>query len=229
MPDTNYGEDTVGRTARTVVPGLPHHVTQHGNRNAAVFEDDGDRGVYIAMLRRSASRNGVEIWSYCLMTNHVHFVAVPNSEKGLTGAFHDAHSAYSNWFNRKTGIAGSLWRGRFYSCVMDEPHLWAAVRYVERNPVPAGLVQRAEEYPWSSAPARPGLRTDPLLSGAFPFPGVVADWRAWLADEDVNMSNAIRRNTLLGLPCGSPEFTHELESRFGRLLRHKKAGRPRAK
>jgi len=217
----------MGRIGRIVVPGLPHHVTQRGNKNAPVFAADGDREVYLAMLRKSAARRGMRIWAYCLMTNHVHLVVVPEREDSLSLALHDAHSAYANWFNKKAGIPGNLWRNRFYSCVMDEPHLWAAVRYVERNPVAAGMVDRAEEHPWSSAAAHCGLRQDTTLSEGFPFPGVVADWRSWLADEDVAVTNEIRANTRLGLPCGAGDFINTLESKTGRLLRHRRVGRKR--
>jgi putative transposase len=217
----------MGRMGRVTVPGLPHHVTQRGNLNAPIFARDGDRGVYLAMFQKSALRRGLAIWAYCLMTNHVHFVVVPRFEDSLSLALRDAHSAYANWFNKQARRPGNLWRNRFHSCVMDEPHLWAAVRYVERNPVSAHMIGRAEEYPWSSAAPHCGLRKDPLLAEGFPFPNIVADWPAWLSNEDVERTAEIRKCTRLGLPCGSAEFTGDMEAKARRPLRHKKPGRPR--
>lgn len=187
----------MSRVARIVVPGFAHHVTQRGNRRADVFETDEDRHAYLRFLTQYADKHGLSVWAYCLMTNHVHLVVVPEREDSLAKALRDAHTVYAMRFNTRTRLSGHVWQGRFYSCPMDETHLWTAVRYVERNPVRAGLVSRAEDYPWSSAPAHcgdcpppcdegasPGLSQpascrsggDPLLSKEFPPPGVVPDW-----------------------------------------------------
>lgn len=191
----------MGRIARIVIPGTPHHITQRGNRNCDVFVKDSDRDVYLSMLGGAARRYDVAIWSYCLMTNHIHLVAVPKTRTGLGQMIRDAHTAYSNWFNKREGIAGHLWHARYYSAVMGESHLWAAVRYVERNPVRAGIIESAEEYPWSSAAAHCGIRDDVLVSREFPIRQAVADWRAWLSDEDLAASQTIRKHTRLGHPC----------------------------
>ena len=215
----------MARVARIVLPGLPHHVTQRGNRSADVFSCDVDRQVYVSILRECSARRGLEIWAYSLLSNHVHIVAVPLHEKSLSLALRDAHTAYAAYFNRRQGTGGHVWQGRFFSCVMDEAHLWAAVRYVERNAVRAGLVKRAEEYAWSSAPAHCALREDALLSGSFPPEGVVADWSAWLADEDVVSSDRIRKQTHVGRPCGSADFLDRLESVLGLKVRPGRRGR----
>ena len=212
------------RIARVVVPGLPHHITQRGNRRADVFFDDHDRRRYLFLLGRYAERHGLAIWAYCLMTNHVHFVVVPATEGSLGRAFRDAHQAYAAWLNRKMRESGHLWQGRFFSCVLDDPHVWACVRYVERNPVRAGLVGRAEDWPWSSAAAHCGHREDPLLSPVqMPWP--VPDWPEYLRDEDAAATAVIRRRTSTGRPCGSQAFVEHLESALGRLLAPRKPGR----
>ena len=102
------------------------------------------------------------------MTNHVHLIAVPAGPQSLALTMRDTHQAYAAWLNRKTGQSGHLWQGRFFSCVLDpdDSHYWSAVRYVERNPVRAGLVQRAEQYPWSSAAVHCGRRPDKRLGEA---------------------------------------------------------------
>ena len=146
----------------------------------SVFSDDADRERYCSLARHYAGRHGVDVWAYCLMPNHVHFVAVPKAETSLARWLRDAHTAYAHHVNRRQQENGHLWQGRFFSCVLDEAHLWAAVRYVERNPVKARLVRKAEAYAWSSAPAHCGRRSDPLLAPDFPPAGVVKDWSAFL-------------------------------------------------
>jgi len=150
-------------------------------------------------------------------------VAVPELADSLGWALRDAHQAYASWLNRKMRQSGHLWQGRFYSSVLDDEHLWAAVRYVERNPVRAGLVARAEQWPWSSAAAHCGLRNDPVLSPVeMPWP--VPDWSAYLRDEDDEAVAVIRRQTRTGRPCGSAPFIQHLECLLGRVLHPRKRG-----
>ena len=176
-----------------------------------MFESDGDREAYLRYLGEYAGRHGVTLWAYRLMTNHVHIVAVPEREDSLARALRDAHTVYAMHFNKRTRVSGHVWQGRFYSCPLDEAHLWAAVRYVERNPVRAGLVERAETYRWSSAAGHCGLRADPLLCGDFPPVGVIADWTEWLSvDEIEEATTQIRRQTHTGRPCGSPTLPSAL-------------------
>jgi len=167
------------------------------------------------------------VWAYCLMPNHVHFVAVPQRPDSLALALHDAHTVYAMHFNTKTEMSGHVWQGRFYSCPLDEPHLWAAVRYVERNPVRAGIVERAEQYGWSSAAAHCGFRHDALLSTDYPPSGVIPNWPEWLVDDRDEDIERIRKQTHSGRPCGSADFVEHLESLLNRLLRQRKRGRPK--
>lgn len=211
----------MGRIARIVVPGLPHHVTQRGNRRCEVFFEPRDRQHYLSLFRKYAAEYGVDVWAYCLMTNPVHFVLVPEKPDSLSDALRDAHTAYALRFN------GHLWQGRFFSCVLDDEHLWAAVHYVERNPVRAGMMARSEEYPWSSAAARCGLRQDDLLSPRFPPAHRLTNWSEWLSREEPPETEAIRRQTHTGRPCGSPDFLADLESQCKRRLTPGKRGRKR--
>src|SRR5690606_33572303 len=129
-------------------------------------------------------------------------------------------------FNTRHGLDGHLWQGRFYSCPLDEPHAWAAVRYVECNPLRAGMTERAETYPWSSAAAHCNQRPDPLLAADFPPPGVIEDWAEWLHEgESHEMVNHLRRNTQSGRPFGASAFLSRVEHLLGRSLRPKKRGR----
>jgi len=204
--------------------GCPHHITQRGNRRANVFLDDQDRRRYLSLLGDYAGRHGLAVWAYCLMSNHVHFVVVPENAASPARTFRDAHQAYAAWFNRKTRESGHLWQGRFFSCVLDDTHLWSAARYVARNPARAGLVERAEQYRWSSAAAHCGLQKDPLLSGDLEKADHVMDWREWLLDEDDSTVERIRRRTRTGRPCGAVGFVEHLEATLGRVLRPRKRG-----
>jgi putative transposase len=219
----------MGRRRRIILPGFPHHVTARGNRRADVFRDTEDRLVYLSKLRDYAEKHRVALYSYSLMTNHTHKIAVPSTPDSLSGLMHDLNGAYAAYFNRKYEHCGHLWQKRFFACVLDEAHLWNAVRYVERNPVRAGLVERAEDYPWSSAAAHCGLRADPLLDQDFPPAGLVPDWAAWLATElSEEHLEEIRSNTRKGIPWASVPFLRELERLFGIPLLPRKRGRKSA-
>jgi len=139
------------RISRAIAIGYPHHITQRGNYRQTVFAEEGDYVRYVELLAGFAPRYGLEIWAYCLMPNHVHFIGVPCRQESLARTFNTVHMLYAQYFNRKQNTTGHLWQGRFFSCVLDERHLYAAVRYVEMNPVRAGIAQAPQDYPWCSA------------------------------------------------------------------------------
>jgi putative transposase len=213
----------MARMARVVAPGFPHHVTQRGNRNQNVFFSDEDRRTYLELIRRHAQASAVEIWAYCIMDNHVHFVAVPQREDSLTRCFQEAHRLYTRRINFRKGWKGYLWQGRFASFPMDERYLYAAVRYVERNPVKARLVDDPWEYSWSSARAHVLKTNDPLLSHCF-LNDEIQDWKTYLANEDLSMSRDIETGIRVGRPQGSDQFIGKLERMLGRRLRKEKPG-----
>jgi putative transposase len=215
------------RPPRLVVPGCAHHVTQRGVRKGPTFYDDSDHLVYIRLAKEAFANHSVKICSYCLMNNHVHLVAIPDSEKGLSNALRDAHTAYTLYFNAKHGFVGHAWQGRPKIFVMDDVHFCNAVRYVERNPVRAGIVIRAEDYPWSSAAAHCGLRDDLLLSTPIPWAEQVANWSEWLSCEEAPEElKRMRAHIAMDKPLGSLEFLAKLEVRVGRKLLPQKRGRP---
>ena len=216
----------MSRRARLVVPGLPHHITQRGNRRGDIFHEPEDRLLYMELLREYFDWYRLRLWAYDLMTNHVHLIAVPETALALSKALRDTHAAYAAEFNRKYGLTGHLWQARFYSCVLDDAHLWHAVRYVERNPVRAGMVSSAEDYAWSSAFAHAHGEQDRYLDDGLPMVGVVQDWSAWLAESDgAESTMAIRQATSTGRVCGSDDFIDRLESQYGHPLRPQKRGR----
>ena len=216
------------RIARTVIAGLPHHVTQRGNRREPVFFTDADRQAYLDWFGEYARKEGVSVLAYCLMTNHVHLVAVPETEDGLHKVLRPLHMRYAQRINRPRGWKGHLWQGRFFSSALDATCFRAAVRYVERNPVRAGMVAMAEDYPWSSAAAHCGLRKDLLLADHSPWVRSlegIGDWSAWLGEgDDAPTTDLLRRNADKGLPCGSDRFVQELELATGRILHFRPQG-----
>ena len=149
----------MSRKPRLVLLGSPHHVTQRGNNRAPIFNEDDDRREYLGLLAHHAARAKLTIAGYCLMSNHVHLVVIPQAEDSLASALRRDHGEYAQRFNRRSGRVGHLWQNRYYSCVLDERRYWTALCYVERNPVRAGIVNRPEHWEWSSAREHLGLRT----------------------------------------------------------------------
>ena len=216
----------MARIARVIAPGMPYHVTHRGNHRSDVFFENADRERYLALLAQHSKLYGMEVWAYCLMTNHVHLIVVGQESHSLARAIGFSHMRYSRSVNQRFGWTGHLWANRFYSTALDGSHLWEAVRYVERNPVRAGLSARAEDYAWSSARAHVMREASALLAETRPFPGPVEDWSEWLAmPGDESVVETIRRNTCTGRPSGSESFVKQLEERLHRLLRPMKAGR----
>lgn len=150
--------------ARVVVPGVPHHVTQRGTRRQTTFFSKADYETYLRIAFGEFSAAKVDIWAYCLMPNHVHLIATPETEDGLAKAVGATHVRYARYINYREGWTGHLWQDRFASFPMDDDHLRLCVRYVGLNPVRAGLTRFAVDWPWSSVRAHVSGRTDPLLS-----------------------------------------------------------------
>ena len=218
----------MARLARVVVPGIPHHVTQRGNRRLETFFSPADYRAYVDLLAEHCRAAGVAVWAYCLMPNHVHLILVPRDEDGLRRALGEAHRRYTRRVNFREGWRGHLWQERFHSFALDEGHLLAAARYVELNPVRAKLKRRARDWRWSSARAHLAGKDDALVETA-PLLELVPDWRGFLAGglEDGDLE-ALRRHTRTGRPLGNPAFLARLEARLGRRLRPGKPG-PRPK
>jgi putative transposase len=160
------------------------------------------------------------------MPNHIHLVGIPLQPDSFCKALRRAHSMYARWFNKKYGLSGYLWQDRFFSCPLDEYHFWAAMRYVERNPVRAGLVTRPEDYSWSSAAFHCFGKPDPLIDSTWDPADIVPDWKSWIAiANDETQEQAIRANSRTGFPCGEEQFVANMELRLGRILRIQRRGR----
>ncbi len=216
----------MARISRVVVPEYPHHITQRGVRSMAIFQSDEDRQCYLQFLAEAAARFGVEILVWCLMTNHVHFIAVPKREDSLARAFGEAHRQYTRLKNFREGVRGYLFQGRFSSCVLDETHLLAAAAYVELNPVRAGIVKRAWVYPWSSASFHIGQSKTDLLVKDATLKGLVKDWKVFLMTASEARDETIRKMTRTGRPVGGAGFVRKIEHITARDLSKGKPGRP---
>lgn len=217
------------RFPRLVVPGYPHHVTQRGARRQRTFFEDQDYRSYLALLTDLKPDCNVKIWAYCLMPNHVHMIAVPHETQSLSKFFGIAHHRYAQRINKAHEWRGHLWQERFFSVVMDERHTLAAIRYVELNPVRAGLCRKPEEWEWSSVHFHSGRKIDPIVDES-PVCEQIMDWRGFLAQHDPSdFANSLRRQTNTGRPSGDDQFLDGLERSTGRRIRCRKAGRPRTK
>lgn len=221
------------RIARIVAVGLPHHLTQRGNYKQDVFLDDRDRKKYLTWVNEYSDRYKLNIIAYCLMTNHVHFIGIPEREDSLARTFQTAHMRYTQYFNRRIESRGHLWQGRFYSCVLDEKHFIAATRYIERNPVRAKLVKIPWEWKWSSAKYHVGRSSNSLLKmgNIFELFDMPPDeWGKYICNlDDREFMKKIKKYTLTGRPFGEITFIKALERKFERRLKALPRGRPKKK
>ncbi len=217
----------MARQARVAAVGIPHHVTQRGNDRQDIFLLDDDRRRYLALLGEYGERYGLSILGYCLMTNHVHLVVVPERDDALSQALGNTHQRHAQRFNQRYRRSGHVWQNRFYSCALGPDRAAVALAYGDLNPVRAGLAPRAEEWEWSSARAHASGRDE---SGLLDLDACrrwvdLDDWGTILASGGFTAeANELRRATASGLPYGDDGFVDQLELATGRSLRPKLPG-----
>lgn len=209
------------RIARIVLPNMPHHVVQRGNRRQETFFRDSDYRAYLSMLARLCEEHGVAVWAYCLMPNHVHLVLVPETADSLSGAVAETHRLYTRRINKRNDWKGFLWQGRFNSYPMDESYLLTAVRYVEMNPCAAGLVGHPGDWPWSSARAHLQGVDDDIVR-VRPMLEMVPDWRRYLDIRHPSefgpmesLATSLASSLASGRPQGRESFVEEIERQYG--------------
>lgn len=213
------------RLARYVVPGVAHHVTQRGNGRQQTFFGDADYAAYRDLLGVQCAAHGVAVWSWVLMPNHVHLIVVPDHVDALRSALAKVHRAYAGRIHAREQRTGHFWQGRFGCVAMDEPQLLAALRYVALNPVRANLVERAQDWRWSSTCALLDPGKGDGLTDTAPVLERVPDFDALLrSGEDGAMSNALRKSECIGRPLGSSEFLDRVEGALGRNAKPRKRG-----
>ena len=217
------------RIARLVAVNFPYHICQRGNNKGTTFFSDEDFKSYLEILSRYSFKWDLEIWAYCLMPNHIHILAVPKDEESLAKGIGGTNLVYTQYVNRRYQRSGRLWQNRFFSAIIErETYLWAVARYIERNPVRASLVKRAEDYPWSSARAHVLQTKDRVLSGeGWLKPDEIDGYRKFLGVEEKNVEDYIRKTTSTGRPFGSEEFVSKVGEIVHRNLIPKKVGRPK--
>lgn len=227
----------MSRHARLLVPGLPFHVVQRGVNKGAIFADDLDRDHFLRVMHKAFVKHDVALHAYVLMDNHVHLLATPKTTGGLAHAMRALGTGYVQAFNQRHGRSGPLWQGRFHSSMIDnDAYLLAVYRYIELNPVRAGLVASPEQAAWSSVHGNLGLRRDPLLT---PHPALLmlggtpaqrrVGYRAFLRDHRRASAEApaIREHGRAQCPLGSARFLEMLAETLGRPVAARPRGRPR--
>jgi putative transposase len=209
----------MARKPRRDLAGLPQHVVQRGNDRQACFRDDDDRLEYLFRLRTCASRASVAVHAYVFMSNHVHLLATAGGPGGIARLMQGIGAAYVPLFNARHGRTGTLWEGRYRTCAVDtDAYLWHCHRYIELNPVRAGLVGAPGEFPWSSFGHNANGRTDPLIT---PHPNYLALGRnpaaraaAYRIFFDAPLSveaiACLRKSTRMETPCGDAAFLERI-------------------
>jgi REP-associated tyrosine transposase len=220
----------MARLSRIVIPDIPHHVTQRGNRRQKLFSEPGDYALYRDLLAERCEKNGVCCWAYCLMPNHVHLILAPATRDGLSRAVGEAHRRYTAFVNARARVTGHLFQGRFGCVAMDEPHMLNAVRYLAFNPVRARLCATPGEWEWSSVRAHLRRRDDalvdvrPVLAIAQRFGDLLE-----LSPGERAELNGFESLGANGRPLGDEAFLASAERKLGRSLRKAKPGpKPRA-
>ena len=215
------------RQGRIVIQNTPHHVTQRGNYQQNIFEQESQYKQYCEWVNDYALECDFKILAYCLMSNHVHFIVVPKEEPDLAKVFKTTHMRYAHYINKQRKVKGHLWQGRFYSCILDDAHLYRAIRYVENNPVRAKIVKSAWEYKWSSASDHTGNRKNGVIK-LTNYKGIkFKEWCDYLKENDPDMMGEIRLKTNRGLVVGVDKYVKALEKKLNRSLKCVRQGRPR--
>lgn len=218
----------MARLARFIIPGIPHHVTQRGNGRQKTFFSDDDYALYRDLLREHAAANGVAVWSWVLMPNHVHMILVPEAEDSLRACLSKVHRAYAGHIHAREKRTGHFWQGRYGCVAMDEAHLMAAIPYVALNPVRARRVKQAEQWTWSSVHALLDPATGDGLTETAPVLERVGDFAGLLRlGEDKALSMALRRAETVGRPLGDGAFMDWIEAKLGRDAKPGRRGPPK--
>jgi len=218
------------RTARIVMPNIPHHITQRDNNKQDVFVVDDDRGKFLRLLKDQSARFGMIIDGFCLMTNHIHIIATPNEKHSLSKAMGRLNLLYSQYISYMHGRTGHLWQNRFYSCPLDAKHYFKALSYIEQNPVRAKIVRYPWSYRWSSASFHIGRedKFELMDKSKWKQESSGLDWKLVLCEKlEGHDMDKLRIYCRTGRPLGTDKFISKLETALGRRLRALPVGRPK--
>ena len=218
----------MARLARVILPEYPHHIIQRGNRRQDVFFCDEDYVYYLELLKHWCDIEDIEIWAYCLMTNHIHLILKPNQTSNLSKAIAETHRRYTRMINFRENWRGYLWQGRFSSYPMDLHYLLKAAAYVELNPVKAKMVTSAWDYRWSSVHAHLSGNDPDNIIEPKKLLSLCGDWRTYLKQSQPTLDTTFEQHSNTGRPLGEEHFIDKVERVLGRDLKKQKPG-PKSK
>jgi putative transposase len=225
----------MARLPRLTVPGYPHHIIQRGNNRQAIFVSAADYEMLLALLAENAAKFGVALHAYVLMSNHFHLLATPDTADALPQMMQAVGRRYVRYFNDRQGRSGTLWEGRYRSTLIQtERYLLACMVYIDLNPVRAGIVAEARDYPWSSHGHYVGLRNDKRITpppliwelGNTPFAREAAYAELVRAGVSAEQQKALTQSVLSGWALGEPDFVANLQKQTDRRVTKALAGRP---
>lgn len=224
------------RRARISIPGIPWHIIQRGNNKAACFYADEDYELYLHHLKEQAEKCGCNVHAYVLMTNHVHLLLTPEMENSAGLLMKNLGQRYVQYINRTYKRSGTLWEGRFRSCLTQtEDYVMSCYRYIELNPVRANMVQHPRDYKWSSYKTNAEGKASVLIQPHNQYinldPNELIRRKAYRAlfkaHINSDIDNQIRTATNGNYVLGNTRFQQQIESALGRRVTKGKAGRPR--
>jgi putative transposase len=225
-----------GRLARPIADGLVYHALNRGNNRQVVFAREADFHSFLRALRQTRDRYPFHLYAYCLLSNHFHLVLAPQDGQSISRVLQSLSVAHTWHYHRRQSSSGHVWQGRFKSpLIQQDEHLLAVLRYVESNPLRAGLVADLRDWPWSSYAVHAGLAADELVSAAPVWGGLgksepqrQAFWRRWLHTPLTEKELAgLRRSVVSGRPFGSAAWVKHTAGRLGLQLAQRPRGRPR--
>ena len=223
------------RKLRFYLPGMPVHIVQRGHSREPVFFETGDYQTYLYWLREASERYDCAIHAYVLMTNHVHILATPANKKGISLLMQYTGRHYVPYINHTYGTSGSIWEGRYKgSLVHDEQYLLTCMRYIELNPVRAGMVAEPSLYRWSSYRANAQGKSDALITrhplyeklGSHPQEQMEAYKALFEAHIDKKRHAIIQKAYQTGTPLGSDYFREKIERKLKCKVGQDRRGRP---
>ena len=225
----------MARLPRLSIAGYPHHVIQRGNNRQAIFSSTADYQALLGLMDENAKKFGVAVHAYVLMSNHFHLLVTPESADALPRMMQGVGRRYVRYFNDSQRRSGTLWEGRYRSTLIQtESYLLACMAYIDLNPVRAGLVAEARDYPWSSHAHYAGLRSDRLVTphplfwtlGNTPFSREAAYTDMVRAGVPPGQQIALTQSALSGWALGDPDFVADLQKRTARRVSKTQSGRP---
>lgn len=215
------------RDTRLIVPNIYHHAMQRGNNRQNVFNNNGDRIYYLKWARNLAEKNHVPIIGYCLMTNHIHLLVLPRDADGMINFMKLLGQRYTQYFNRTYKRCGKLWENRYRVHPVDPELYHVVLRYIEMNPVRAGLVTDGAQYPWSSASYHLLGTDNPTIMASCLHSSALRYNEFFYQEENPQELQAIRTATQQGKAWGKTSFLEKLTNSLGRVVTPRRRGRPR--